>query len=75
MINEIDFTKEMSNDELGKLLIKAIMDNFYKAEEEFIDLISYVKGISKEEAEDYDVIQFVKELLDNERIKDFLKLM
>lgn len=75
MINDIDFTKEISNDELGKMLVKAILDNFYKAENEFIDLIALVKGISKEEAENVDVIQFVMDLLKDEKIKSFLQLM
>lgn len=75
MINDIDFTKEISNDELGKMLIKAVLDNFYKAENEFIDLIASVKGISKEEAENVDVIQFVMDLLKDEKIKSFLQLM
>ena len=75
MLNDVDFTKEISNEELGKMLIKAIIDNFYKAENEFIDLIASVKGISKEEAENIDVIEFVMELLKDEKIKSFLKLM
>ena len=75
MLNDVDFTKEISNEELGKMLIKAIIDNFYKAENEFIDLIASVKGISKEEAENVDVIEFVMELLKDEKIKSFLKLM
>ena len=75
MLNDIDFTKQVSNEELGKMLIKGILDNFYKAENEFIDLIASVKGISKEDAENYDVIKFVMDLLQDEKIKDFLKLM
>lgn len=75
LLNDVDFTKEISNDELGKLLIKGIIDNFYKAEEEIIDLIASVKNISKEEAEDVDVIQFIINLLKDEKIKSFLKLM
>lgn len=75
MINDIDFTKQISNDELGKMLVKGVLDNFYKAENEFIDLIASVKGISIEEAAEYDVIEFVIDLLKNEKIKDFLKLM
>lgn len=75
IINEVDFTQEISNDELGKIVIKAILDNFYKAENEIIDLIACVKGISKEDAAYVDVIEFVMELLKDEKIKSFLKLM
>ena len=60
-------------EEVVKQLIALIIDNLYKAEEEIIDLISSLKGITKEEAENYNVIDFVKELLKVEAIKDFLK--
>lgn len=75
LLNDIDFTKGLSNEEIGKMLIQAILDNFYKAENEFIDLIASIKGISKEDAENVDVIEFVTELLKDEKIKSFLKLM
>ena len=50
-----------------------MIDNLYKAEEEIIDLISSLRGITKEEAEDVDVIAFLKELLSFEGVSDFLK--
>ena len=61
-------------EELAKQLIALIIDNLYKAEDEIIELISKLKGISKEEAEEVDVIPIIKELLNNEKVKDFLKL-
>ena len=60
------------NEEIVKRLLSLIMDNVYKAEDEIIDLIAQVKGLTKEEAEDYDVITFIKELLQIEKLKDFL---
>lgn len=60
------------NEEIVKRLLSLIMDNVYKAEDEIIDLISQVKGLSKEEAENYDVISFVKELLQIDKLTDFL---
>ncbi len=61
-------------EELGKQLIALIIDNLYKAEDEIIELISNLKGITKEEAEETDVIPIIKELYNNDKLKDFLKL-
>lgn len=61
-------------EELGKQLIALIIDNLYKAEDEIIELISNLKGITKEEAEETDVIPIIKELFSNDKLKDFLKL-
>ena len=43
------------NKELVKELISLFMDNLYKAEKEIVELISLMKDISKEEAENEDV--------------------
>ena len=67
-----DETKDKEN--LVKELISLFMDNLYKAETEIIELISLMKCISKEEAENEDIISVFKELLNDERIKSFLKL-
>lgn len=61
-------------EELGKQLIALIIDNLYKAEDEIIELISNLKGITKQEAEETDVIPIIKELYNNDKLKDFLKL-
>ena len=61
-------------EELGKQLIALIIDNLYKAEDEIIELISNLKGITKEEAEETDIIPIIKELFSNDKLKDFLKL-
>lgn len=55
-------------------MIALFIDNLYKAENEVIDLISIMKGISKEDAENEDVISFIKCLLQDEKIKSFLQL-
>ena len=60
--------------ELVKELIALFIANLYKAENEVIDLISIMKGISKEDAENEDVISFIKCLLQDEKIKSFLQL-
>lgn len=67
-----DEAKDKEN--LVKELISLFMDNLYKAETEIIELISLMKDISKEEAENEDIISVFKELLNDETIKSFLKL-
>lgn len=67
-----DEAKDKEN--LVKELISLFIDNLYKAETEIIELISLMKGISKEEAENEDIISVFKELLNDETIKSFLKL-
>lgn len=59
---------------VAKELIALIIDNLYKVEDEIIDFIADLKGISKEEAENEDIIDIIQELVKNERFKDFLKL-
>lgn len=65
--------EEFDKRELVKELFALIIDNLYKAEEQIIELISQVKEISVEEAQDVDVIEFIKELLNNKKIQSFLK--
>lgn len=71
----VDTGNEKQDQEvLVKKLLSLIIDNLYKAEDEIIELISQVKNISKEEAEEEDVITFVKDLLQIDKLKDFLNL-
>ena len=65
--------EEFDKKELVKELFALIIDNLYKAEEQIIELISQVKEISVVEAQDVDVIEFIKELFNNEKIQSFLK--
>ncbi len=65
-------TKDREN--LVKELISLFMDNLYKAETEIVELVALMKDISKEEAENEDIISIFKELVNDERIKSFLKL-
>lgn len=74
-IDKVDLTNGVDTEVVGKEIAKSVLDNFYKAENEIVDLISCVKQITKEEAENYDVIDFVMELLKNDKIKSFLNLM
>lgn len=74
VVNKMDFSTS-SKEELGKEIIKAIIDNLYKAENEIIELMMIIKGITKEEAENEDVIAFIKELFSNDKLKSFLSIM
>lgn len=65
---------EKDREELVKKLVSLVMDNLYKAEGEITELIASLKGITKEEAENEDLIPIIKELLSEEKIKSFLKL-
>lgn len=59
--------------EVAKELIALIIDNLYKVEDEITDFISELKGISKEEAVNEDIIPIIQELIKNEKFKSFLK--
>lgn len=66
--------EEADKKNLVKELVALFIDNLYKAEDEVIELVSLMKGISKEEAENEDIISIIKQLLQNEKVKSFLKL-
>lgn len=70
-----DFNENTTEVEMGKKIAGVIIDNLYKVEDEIIDLIMQIKGISKEEAENVDVIEFFSELFKDEKIQSFLHLM
>lgn len=68
-IKEID---KPTDEEVGKELIMLLITNLHKAEEEIYNFIADYKGITKEEAEELDIIPVLKELLNIEGMKDFL---
>lgn len=65
--------EEEDKQAVAKQLIALVIDNLYKAEDDITDLIVCLKGISKEEAENEDIIPIIQELFNNEKIKSFLK--
>lgn len=65
--------EEEDKQAVAKQLIALVIDNLYKAEDDITDLIACLKGISKEEAENEDIIPIIQELFNNEKIKSFLK--
>lgn len=74
-----DINSETGDDKLDreaivKKLLALVVDNLYKAEDEIISLVSELKGITIEEAGQIDLIPIIKELLSEEKIRNFLKL-
>lgn len=61
-----------TNEEVEKELIMLLITNLHKAENEVYEFIAYYKDVTKEEAEDVDVISVFTELLHIEGMKDFL---
>lgn len=64
---EEDDTKEVAKRILGLLI-----SNLYKAEKEIYEFVADYKGITIEEAENEDIIKLLTDVLDVDRIKDFL---
>lgn len=73
-INVESGDEEKDKEMVVKKLLALVIDNLYKAEEEIVSLISEIKEISIEEAAKEDVIPIIKDLLNNEKLKSFLKL-
>lgn len=82
VMSKLDITKEImkvsengSPEEVGKEIIALLINNLYKAEEDIVNLLASYKNVSKEEAEKLNVIEEIKELLKDEKIRSFLNLM
>ena len=60
-------------EKLVKKLIALVIDNLYKAEEDIVELVANLKGISKEQAEQEDLIPIIKELFNDDKVRSFLK--
>lgn len=70
---DIKNIEKETNEEVGKELITLLITNLHKAENEVYEFIADYKKITKEEAEETDVIPILKELLNIEGMKDFLQ--
>ena len=73
-LNENSDDPEKDQEVIVKKLLALVIDNLYKAADEVIELIAEVKKITKEEAEDVDIIPIIKDIVNNEKIVDSLKL-
>ena len=72
-LNEESDDPQKDKEVIVKKLLALIIDNLYKAEEEVTELIAETMGITKEEAADTDVIPFIKNIINDEKILNFLK--
>lgn len=72
-LNEESDDPEKDKKIIVKKLLSLIINNLYKAEDEIIDLVAETMKITKEEAADVDIIPFVKQIFNDQRIFDFLK--
>lgn len=73
-INEETGNEEKDNKKVTVKLLSLIIDNLYKAEDEITSLVAEIKGITKEEAENVDIIPILKDFLNNETVSRFLNL-
>ena len=71
--DEIKKIDKPTNKEVGEELIVLLITNLHKAENEIYEFVASYKGITKEEAEELDIIPVFKELLKIEGMKDFLQ--
>lgn len=60
-------------EEVGADLLMQLARKAYKAEKEIYAFIAEIKGITPEEAENIDLVQFIKELASNAGIMNFFK--
>ena len=78
---EINTTKKDKNgkefkvtqDELGASLIMQMISKLYKAENEVYSLVADMKKIEIKEAENIDIIEFIKELVKDTSAVSFFK--
>jgi len=62
-----------SQEKLGADFIMQIVKNAYKAETEILDFVIASNKCTLEEAEEVDIVVFVKEIMKTSGISDFLK--
>lgn len=73
--DEIANIDKGTNEEVGKALLSIIISKIYKAEKEIYEWIADVKGISIEEAQNVDLIEFISNFKESEfyeKLKPFL---
>ena len=58
--------------EVGNIVITLIICNLHKAADDVYEFVAMYKGISIEEAKKANVIEILKEVVNNPGVKDFL---
>ncbi len=62
-----------SQEQVGADLMMQIISKAHKAEQEIYAFVAEIKGISPEEAEKVDLVQFIKELVSDDGVRSFFK--
>lgn len=71
---EIKITNpEASSEQVGADLLMQIVTKAHKAENEIIAFVAEMKKCSVEDAENVDLIAFIKEIANDSGMKDFFK--
>ncbi len=72
---EIDIAslESKTDEELGAKLLSVILKNLHKAEVEFYELIARQKECTVKEAEDVDIFEFIKDLVNMPGVADFFR--
>jgi predicted peroxiredoxin len=62
-----------SQEQIGADLMMQIISKAHKAEQEIYAFVAEIKGVSVKEAENIDLVQFVKELFSDAGVVNFFK--
>lgn len=62
-----------TQEQIGANLMMQIISKAHKAEQEIYAFVAEIKGISPEEAEKVDLVQFIKELVSDDGVRSFFK--
>ncbi len=62
----------VSQEELGADLIMQALAKAHRAEKEIYSLVADIRGCTIKEAQDVDLVEFIRELVADEGVRDFL---
>lgn len=62
-----------SQEQVGADLIMQIVSKAHRAEQEIYNLVAEIKGCTVKDAEQVDLVEFIKDVLSNAGIMDFFK--
>lgn len=62
-----------SQEKVGADLIMQVLSKAHKAEQEIYSLVSDIKKISKEEAAEIDLVEFIKDIMKDSDLTSFFK--
>lgn len=62
-----------TQEQVGADLIMQIVSKAHRAEQEIYNLVAEIKGVTIKDAEQVDLVEFIKDILSNAGIMDFFK--